>query len=309
MRRLRYNTSMPKFFDARRLAKFLVVIGVLIFTVSGWLWWSRVYNNPSRVFWSMLDNSLATTSVTRRIKQGKGDQLVDRYVKLSLGADNVSRVVETRKQSDGVNKSTIVQESIGTPSSDYISFPYINTNAKTAEGRNVDYAKVQGVWGKSIEAQSTLGSQAQNFSQALLGTVAMGNLSRVNRKILVGYMHDKKVYDVDFNKVVKAKYGGKSAYFYPVEVSPKSYFSMLQQFAAMSGLGQIPGLDPSQYEDAAALNVEFIVDINSRQLADIRYVATKQDEVFSSYGSSAKATLPKTTIPVAELERRIQSLQ
>ena len=39
--------------------------GLILFVVFGGLWWTKIYNNPRRVFEGMLNNNLSTLSVTR----------------------------------------------------------------------------------------------------------------------------------------------------------------------------------------------------------------------------------------------------
>ena len=300
---------MSKAYSDLSTIRLLVIIGVIVFGFSGWAWWSNVHNSTSRVFWGMLDSSLAAGSVTRRINQGGVEQSADRYTRLQLGSQNASQVVETRKQTDGTNKTTIVQESIGTPSTDYISFPFISSSAKTADGKLIDYSKLRGVWGKTEAADSVQAPLAHNFSQAVLGTVLIGSLNPTQRRTMTDYMHNKKVYDVDFSKTIRSRENGKLVIIYPVKVDAKAYFSMLQQFAHLSGMGEIPGLDPSHYDGVAPLSVAFTVSVNSRQLTKIHYLSTNQDETFDSYGTTTPVAVPTSSIPVAELEKRIRSLQ
>jgi hypothetical protein len=226
----------------------------------------------------------------------------------SAESQNTSQVVETRTQSNGVNSSTIAQENVGTPTADYISFPVINTTAKTSSGAPADYSSIRGVWGKSVEAQKISSSQAQYFRQVLLSTVVIANLNPTARHKLIDFMRQRNVYTTDFTKVSKTKLKGRAVYDYPVKIDAKAYFSMLQEFSILEGLGKIPGLDLSKYDAAAPLSATFTVDINSRQLTNIHYDETSQDEAFTSYGITSQIKIPAKTIPVDELQKRLQAV-
>ena len=287
----------------------LMLSGILLLAVVGWLWWARASTSQANVFWGMLDNSLATTSVTRHVHQTSNGQSLDQYTRLLFGAQNASQTVETRGQDDGSTKSTIVQEILGTPSTDYSSFPKIQTNAKNAEGKPVDYSKIQSVWGKSSDAKPGQNPEVQNFNQAVLGTVPFANLSIPKRHELITYMKTNNVYSVDYAKTVQKKENGRSVYVYDVQINPKPYFIMLQRYVKSLGLGTIAALNPAQYEGVEPLSVQLSVVIHSRQLFKIHYSASGQDETYSSWGLTTPINLPTKTIPLSELQTRIEGIQ
>lgn len=293
----------------KRLAKLSIATGVIIFGVSGWAWWTRVYTSPTRVFWGMIDTSLSTASVTMHLSQATDSMSVERSTQLRLGSQNASHMVQTRKQTDGRNSSTVVQETVGTPDTDYLRFPYVVTGQVGANGQPVDYASIEGVWGKTggdgLKSQK---AAVLGFNQAVLGTVPFANLPAVKRNVFVHYIRDNHVYSFDAAKAVKNRVGGKQVYEYSVSVGAKQYFTMLQEFAATLGIGPVSGLDPSQYDDAPPLGVHFTVDIISRQLIKIHYNDSSQDETFDSYGVRTPIAVPDKTTPLTDLEKRIQSL-
>ena len=84
---------------------------------------------------------------------------------------------------------------------------------------------------------------------------------------------------------------------------------MLQQFVKKLGLPEIAGLDPSQYAGVADLETEFKIDKNSRQLVEIKYLGTGQQEFYSDHGLNGQIQIPEQTIPITELQTRIQNLQ
>jgi hypothetical protein len=309
-----YNSCMSRSSSSKtiltnsRLVRLTILTGVIIFAVSGWAWWTKIHNNPTRVFWAMFDNSLSTTSVTTHVNQASQGQTIDRYAVIHFGTQNAARSLQTREQVDGTTTSTVAQETIGTTDADYLRFPYISTGLASASGKPIDYSSVEGVWAKTDAATAGNKAAIQNFDQAVLGTVPFANFSAAERKILVKYIRDDRVYMLDPSKVIKKQLGGKQVYEYTLEVNAKQYFTMLQEFAAQLGVGPVSGLDPSQYDTASPLSVQFTIDVVSRQLVKIHYNDSGQDETFDSYGVRTPITLPASTIPLTALQKRIQSL-
>lgn len=283
--------------SAKRLA---VVLAVLLLT-AGFFWWTKVFNSPENVFWGMIENSLATSSVTRRVNQLSPGGSVDTYSRLQTGATNASHSLEITKQ----GQTTVTKETIGTPDADYARYVGIDTDQMSVSGEPVDFSSVLGVWGKSTEEQS---SEAQYFNQAILGTVPFASLSSTDRREIVDFMRQNGVYTVAYNEVQKSHEDGRKIYAYKVKISPVAYFRMLQLFADKLGLPEVPALEPSQYEGVAELETEFMVGKNSRQLLAIRYLGSGQEETYSSYGLSVPIQTPQNTIPLTELQTRIQNL-
>jgi hypothetical protein len=294
---------------SKRINPWVWVAAFLLIVILSALWCTKAHNSPKNVFWGMLDNNLATQSVTRHNLQSGQGQSLDQYSRLLLGSENAVQTVETRKQSDGAATSTIVHEIIGTPTVDYARFSSINTGAKGADGKPLDYSSVINVWGKTDDPKSGQPLTAQKFNQAVLGTVPFASFTSGQRQQLLDLIQTKNVYNVDFKKVTTKRESGKTAYVYQVQINPQPYFGMLQQFVKMLGITDVSGLDPSRYQGVEPLKVEFTVAKTSRQLLKIHYSSTNQDELYTSYGLTSKIDLPAKTIPVSELENRIQNLQ
>jgi hypothetical protein len=276
------------------------LVGLIILVLGGWLWWDKVYNNPDHVFWSMINNSLVTNSVTRITRQSSDGQSQDQYTRILFGSQNASRTLGIRQQDQGNTHNTVVQEVIGTPTTDYVGFPTVKTSSS-----GPDYSSIRGVWGKS-NGQS---SDAQNFKQAIFGTVPFAPLNPSQRAALINEMKVKNVYAGNFIKAAKQKQNGRSVFVYSLNINPTPYFETMQQFGKILGLGQVSGLDPAQYAGVGPLSVQFTVDVLSRQLTKIHYTTTEQDETYTSYGITAPIELPARTIPLNELQKRVESIQ
>jgi len=286
-------------------AQRITLVAVLIFVVFGCVWYRSVYMSPRNVFWGMIDNNLATESVTRHVVRDQGGQTLDQYMQLQFGSSNSAHNLISVKQSGDTGENEVKSETIGTPKNDYSRYVTIKTPQKTAGGQPIDTSKLVNVWAKTDDSKAGQPSSAQYFQQSILGIVPYANLNYQQRYELVKLMQDKKAYDFSGEQPKSEKLNGRAVYVYAVSISPKAYIEMLQKFTKYMGLGEM-GLDPSQYEGAAPLKVEMTVGKLSRQLLKIKYVDGGQEETYSAQGLEQAVGLPSKTIPISELQDRIQ---
>jgi hypothetical protein len=309
-----YNTTMAKnknlltsFRQYKLLSRLLTYTGILLLVVSGWLWWSRIYTDPQRVFTAMLENSLSTPSVTRHVTQAGQGNTLDQYIELDLGAQNLARITTTLGQGSGDAAAKVVTESIGTTGADYTRYLFIDTNERNSQGQALSFDDVIGVWAKNDEPQSGQASNNRYFNEALLGVVPFANLDTGQRESLLRTIQDKGVFKTEL--AAQGRQNGRRVYVYKATITPRSYIEMLQSFTKALGLGAVEGLEQENYEGVAPLNLELSVDVLSRQLVGVGYPANGRQEVYSGHGLKRNVTLPEETIPVSELQQRLQNLR
>jgi len=202
----------------------------------------------------------------------------------------------------------VKSESIGTISNDYSRYISIQSSEKDANGQPLDFSKITGVWGKSADSSDS--SQTVYFRQSALNSVVpFGWLNSGARTSLIDLMQTKHVYNVSYDKVQKKKENGHQVFVYTVDINAQAYISMLQEYVKKLGLDVGQTLDPSTYEGIAPIRAEFSIDPVSRQLKKIHYDASNRDESFMSYGLSNPIAIPGQTIPIEELQNKLQTLQ
>jgi hypothetical protein len=288
-------------------AKLFAISAIILVFAAAWGWYGLVYSSPSAVFERMLFNNLATTSAYKVIAQKDTDQQLDQKTQLLLTPSQ--RVYSTVALRQGADAGTLVStESVGTTSADYVRYADIKTTQKTADGKAFDFSSVLGIWGKS-DADDTGNGGAQLYNQSVLGVVPIGNLSANQRQKLLNQIKDNKVYSIDYSKVNKSFSAGRLVYSYDITVKPEAYVLMLKAFARDIGLKQLESVDPSQYADAPPLQFSFDVDVLSGQLTKITYKDSERTELFSSYGAIVKIDIPDKTVPVQDLQSRLQQIQ
>jgi hypothetical protein len=84
---------------------------------------------------------------------------------------------------------------------------------------------------------------------------------------------------------------------------------LLKQFGSMVGLRQLEGLDPAQYEGAQALQFKLTVDVWSQRLTGIEFAGGERIETTGGFGINYDVELPQDSIPVEELQAKLQQAQ
>lgn len=252
----------------------------------------------------MLENSLRTSSVTKQIIQGDDSQSLDQKVRLQAGEKHVVQGLTTLSQS-GQASATVVTESIGTPTSDFVRYRSIETNQKSADGGDLDFSNVIGVWGRSESSGDTAG---ELYNETTLSVIPFGNLSAENRRTLMEMINSMDVYKVEYANVRRGSVNGRPAYEYTVKVLPEAYVTLLKAYAQMVGLTQLRNINPANYQNANALEFKVTVDIRTRRLSSVSYESGRKEN-YIAYGTEAEVVLPKETVTVEELQSRIQEVQ
>lgn len=294
---------MITFLRAQRTRILWVVILLVLVLLGLTAWYKSIYSDPRRVFNSMVENSLRTSSVTKRVVQNSEDQSLDQTVRLRLGEKHLAQGM-TQLSQKGLASASVVTESIGTPTSDYVRYRSIETDQKSESGEDLDFSCIVGTWGKSENTESTSG---ELYNELVLGVIPVGNLSESDRKEFMQKMAELDVYKVEYENVERGTVNGRQAYEYSVKVLPEAYVTLLKMYAQMVGLTHLDGVNPANYSQADAIEFKVSVDVLSRRLMGIEYESGRQ-EYYSAYGSEATTDLPTETVTIEELQNRLQEV-
>ncbi|HKU18640.1 MAG TPA: hypothetical protein VJP80_05170 [Candidatus Saccharimonadales bacterium] len=296
----------------KRFITLYATVVVLLLVAAG-LWVCRASANPQRVFWGMINQSLATNGVTVQAKQGSGTTSVHQTVQYSLGGENLSHSLTTLSQ----NGTTVTDEMIGTPTADYTRYVSITTSQKSASGKPLDFSSILGLWAKNAGTSGT--GKGVLLSQAVLGSglplggavVPIGNLSPQLRSKLVSQIRQQNVYQIDFASVKKMRHNGRTEYIYEATFQPILYASMIKRFAQETGLHDLDQLDVNSFSGQQALHVTLTVDARSYHLvrASAGSGGSGVTQSYSSYDVPALVTVPQHPLSQTELQQRLANLQ
>jgi hypothetical protein len=291
----------------RRAIIGLITAAVALLLLSTALWWHFIYQSPRHVFESMLTNNLRTSSVTKYEKTVNGSQSAEQYVRLQLASTNAAQWVVTISQ-PGLKVTT---ESIGTATAGYVRYVNAHSSQKQVNGKPVDFSPILNVWGKTAPKEQS--SLTQLFSQSVLdvGTVPappIGNVTPEQQQNITSYMKEQEVFMPDYHTMKRTKFEGREVYVYDVSVKLAPYVKMMQVFSNDIGLHQLDTLNPTDYQAAPPIALTMMVDASSHQLKQIAYPKSGFTETYGDYGLVTPIKLPTKTIPVSELQSRLQKL-
>ncbi len=308
MPKLKTTAKDKKTETLAKATRIIFLIAAVLFIGSGWFWWRNIASSPKKVFYDMLDNNLRSRGGARRVEQSNGGQKLEQTLQVQNGAQNIVRSSTILSQGEA-GATKVTTESIGTPSEDYIRYVDITTDQKGKDGKDFDFSNVLGTWGKSSPAAEGLQPAGQLYSEAVLGVVPTGYVAPEARQQLLKLIREQNVYDIDFSSVKRETKGGRPRYIYSAKVDPEKYVTMLKQFGSVVGLKQLETFDPSSFRDSPPLQFDLEVDVWSRQLTHLNFTGSERKESYSSYGIESLVSFPENSIPVEELQQRLQSLQ
>lgn len=282
-----------------------IIVIIVLLLIAGGLWQWRANDNPNRAFWDMLSNNLSTRGVTRVVTQSSGGLSVTQYTQLSLGTQPTAHALTVFTQNSG----QLVTEEISDQTHDLIRYRKIHTGNLTSK-QQAAAGQVTGRWAPLGSGQTVSSSLTSGlFNQSMLGVLPMANLSPENQTKLLDTMRTTDVFTYDSSQVKRVTVDGHAAYQYAVKVKPGAYVALMQQFEKLVGARTYAGLDPNSYGSAQPININLAVDTHSHQLLRLDQTASGHTETYQAFGATSAVQLPKATLTLNELTRRLAALQ
>jgi len=282
------------------LIRLMVIIGLVLFIGAGWVWWKEVFNSPQKVFEDMLGTSMSTRSVTKHIETNNEVQSLDQYLQFLSGDKNLVHSLSALDQP--AQGAKVTTETIATLDQNFVRYVSIETSEKSETGAELDFSKVLNLWGKS-------GGNGELINEAMLGVIPVGFVPQEHRQEIVKFIKESSVYGVDYDTVKREEQNGRPRYVYKANISAEPYVEMLKRFSRRVGLTQLESVDPANFRNSPPLEFELTIDIHSRQLTEVKYIAAGRIETFSSYGVRSEPAIPAETISIEELQNRLQSIR
>lgn len=289
----------------------LVASGCVILAISGLLWWKFVYQEPSRVFWGAVSNSLQTSAVTRRVSQSGNDLGMDQVLVMQYGSNNSVLNRTTLKH----GQTTIVTEQIGLPDADYTRYTKIQTEGqdKATGQEKQDLEKVVNKWAKTSIDTTKAQQQPSLFAQSSIGLaggnlIPIANLPDKQHDSLMRLMRDGQVFAIDMRKVKRETVAGRPTYTYPVDIQAVPYAALQKTYSSMLGSKMLENVDPSEYKSQASVRVDISIDVWSRQIRKVDVASEGRAEKFSSYGVGRRVIEPNTSITGEQLQELVKNL-
>ncbi len=287
----------------------LCAVGLLALMVAGLAWWQHTANDPEQAFWTMLDNSLSTSSVTRRITQTNQNGALEQVTRLSLGGQTYANSKTVVMQPTATGTDTVVTETLGTTKNDYARYVSIDTKQRTQSNQPLDFKSVLGIWGKTPEPSKGQPSEAQFLNGTILGVIPFAPLNHAERHRVMQTMRDKNVFEINYANVVHKSVNGRAALVYPAQVNASAYIEWRKVFEHELGLTQLESVNPADYASTPPEKIEITIDKLSHQLLNLNYVSEGRTEAYSGFGLQQNVKLPVSTVSISDLQQHLQSIQ
>ncbi len=291
----------------RHKISLVLSLAVVVSAVTAFAWGLHQTSRPEHVFKAMLADNFATTSVTRSVDSSQEASSIQQVSQLSFKGEPRSRsVILLTQKAEGAPTTTVKTETIGTPTTDYSQYVTIDTQQKGANGKKLDYSKVEGLWGQAKAEQNAGG---QYLNQAAIGLVAFGNLSPDKRSAILSKLYSKRIYQTDYSKAQSKKNDGNAVWEYQVKVNVADYVPILQEIGKLTGITSLAKLDAASYAQSPPVTITMSVAKRSHQLVKVSYPDGGQTEVYSGYNLNQAIQLPERTMPLSDLQQLVQAVQ
>ncbi len=292
----------------KRVKSVLVLILILIIVLALQRAYSTI-TKPDHVWNDLLTNTLSTKSVTKRTLTSRESESIEQITQISfLEEPRIHAVVELKQKNQDNSSSKIVTETITTRQNDYSRYVSIHTGAKNPQGKPISYRSVEGLWGKGSDEELAGLTPAQNLQRAVIGLVPVANIPEKERSGIINDIISRNIYEVDQTKTVGEKVNDRAVWTFVVKVKIADYIPILKKIFPKVGLGDIAYLDEASYSSAPAEELKISVDKFSHQLVQLKY-NDGSSEQFSGHGLRTIIQDPAKTIPLAEIQQKLQAAQ
>lgn len=278
-----------------------VLACIILVGVTGYLWWTKIFMNPERTLNDTIANNLQTRSITKVVDQSGPTGGLKQVTYLSFYPPVVSAdTVTTLKQSAGSNVTSVTTETIGTSDSDYVRYTDVSGTQNLQGAQNLK--NLLGTWAKRQQNLSA-GQQVTFLNESMFGVLPFGYFNNAQKAQLVSIINQENIYK--YTDVKREISNHRPVFVYDMSINPADLVTMMQQYVKLSGVGDPNQFEPSQYKGLDDVKIKLTVDILSRQVVEVAY-STGRVEEYSGQNLYHQVNLPQNTIPVEELQRRIQ---
>lgn len=283
----------------------LVVGGLAISTASAKIWYEKIYTSPKNVFYGMVENNLTVQGMTRVItNKQQGDSIIQTTNYNFIKSPSVATHTMIDQQGDHVETETR-----GFMNGSFARYVAFKPDTSIVGRTTPDLSAILGRWANAGSGQQADGTKDDQYLRDALYSSSLlpfGNLTTVQRRDMMKYLIDNKVFDPKLATAKKDTVEGRKVYRYQVGVDSAAQMRMLKKYSDILKIS-----DQSLVDDPSSpggtLSVEMIVDIDSRQLVELHAggSASGYSQKFIEYGVAKVSSKPTTNLTVKDLQDAI----
>lgn len=279
----------------------LLSVAVALLAGCGYYWYQNVLTNPQRILSDMLDKSLQTTSVDRKVSQQDAQGKIEETVHLSFTPTTALNSTTKLQQTSQLGTTEVTTEKLGTQDVDYIRYASINVNGKSKNDNDV-----VGSWA-SRKGNPQTGESTSFLNDALFVAVPFGNLNFDQRREVKDEIAKVNLYKYQSSKIEYVN--GRPTMSYNIDLDPQALVQVLSKYVEVTRVGSGEQLDPVAYRGAGKIPVVLQVDLFSRHVKNVEFASSGRSENYYAYNLVRSVEPPHKTISVEELQARLQKLE
>jgi len=290
--------------NLKKLVKYMIVLALIISLVGSYLWYTRMFMTSERRFWSALNNSMATQSVTRTLTSGGSGNTVTQDQQFFFAPQKVSRSHVSFIQKSATVDTAVETEGISFVDHQFSRYNSFRTNQLREDGTTPNLDSILGKWEGNKVADEDLEDARLNYVSELVTLAVFGNYGSEFRNDVISQLKQNNVYQLNIEGGSEDTIDGKKVLIFPVSVGLKGFTEVLQKAFTKAGYGEFPPLDPSNYTDDSRVNATFAIDPKNNSIAGIKFGS--RAEQYSGYGIFINVAKPNTDFESGQLEAIVQ---
>lgn len=261
----------------------------------------KAQSSPDGVFKSSLIDALSTSNFKQTSSQSDGSLSV--AATISYEASNVTKPKVYTTATIDSHVSIFSFEGYGSVDSTYLKVLKSQIKRSTANNAQAGLNKWMKVNNRdSIESLVTF-SSLYDPRYLMLGHYISGNFSDAQRKQLVDYALQHKIYNYDPAQVEKKQDAGKDVYVYKVKIDTKALYEYNRKAAEMMKLDASVVKNMLEHEDTTEATLT--IDIKSKHLTKV--VTNGVTSIYSDWGTTRLPDEPTTKKTFKEFDERRQA--
>ena len=290
--------------NLRKLTQTMVFMAIPIALAGSYLWYNRLYLNDERRVWLALNNSMATSSVTRTLTSGGTGNKVVQYQQFFYAPQAVTKSKVTFSQKSATIETNVATEGVSYLDRQYSRYTLFNTNQKKPDGSAPSLDAILGKWGKNTQTPEEQASARDGYVGELISLAIFGNFDAQFRAEAIKEMKQSGVYTIDVNGITRESVEGKQVLNVPVTVKLKPFAALLQKAFVKAGYGAFEPLNPDNFREDSTLGATFLVDRKSNSLFGVQY--GDRQEKYTGYGVNQQVVEPTSDITSEDLEKKVR---
>jgi hypothetical protein len=300
-----YSTVIT--WNLRKITKVFFILSLIFALVGSYFWYTRMFLNNDRVFWKAIENSMATSSVTRTLVSGGSGNQVTQNQQFFFSPQMVSLSKVQFKQDSATIKTSVTTEGVAYPDSQYSRYTSFSTNQKKSDGSSPSLDTILGQWEETNYPAETKDDARQNYVSELVTLAIFGNYDAQFRKDTLHSLKESHVYSItNVSKANDVDSSAKSSeIYYSLSIKLKPFARELQNAFKQAGYGEFSALNEQNFKEDAKINAVFIIDRNSLSIRKIQF--SNRNEAYQAYGLQKTVNRPVSTFTAGELEEIVRN--